>query len=62
MSRGKCRYLGCTSFAIWTDVDTDEEFCGAHAVLVIDEDPSVEKRRDFADEYARDAEREAKAS
>ncbi len=61
--RSGCAHLGCTSFAIWEDVDTGTMFCGAHAVLVIDsgDDESKQKRADFADEYKRDADREARS-
>jgi hypothetical protein len=59
--RPRCQYIACRSYAIWTDVDSGEQFCGAHAVLRMnsdDEDDSKEKRREFAAEYARDAARE----
>lgn len=63
MSRPECEYLGCRSYGIWQDVDTGKVYCGAHSCVVIDEgeDPSIEKRRDFADEYKRDADREARS-
>jgi hypothetical protein len=58
--RATCSRLGCGSYAIWTDVDDDRAYCGAHAVLVIDDADVKEKRRDFAAEYKRDADREAR--
>lgn len=57
--RSECNYLGCRSYGIWKDVDTGKVYCGAHSCIVIDGiDDAREKRREFADEYARDAARE----
>ena len=57
--RARCAYLGCRSYGIWKDMDDGREYCGAHSCIVIDTDVTSEKRRQFADEYKRDADREA---
>lgn len=59
--RPRCDYLGCRSYGIWQDTDDGRVYCGAHSCIVIDsgDDESAQKRKDFSEEYARDAEREA---
>lgn len=55
-----CSYLGCREPGIWRDEDDDRLYCGGHQIYVRPDDADVrEKRRDFADEYARDAKQEA---
>lgn len=55
-----CSYLNCREPGIWVDEDDGRKYCGAHLIYVrpVDDDESRQKRRDFADEYARDAARE----
>lgn len=60
--RGCCAALGCKSYAIWLDVDTGREFCGAHSIIELmrmDDDAKDrrERRKDIGDEWARDAAR-----
>lgn len=59
--RPPCGYLGCQSYGIWQDMDDGRVYCGAHSCIVVDrpDDESAQKRKDFADEYKRDADREA---
>lgn len=57
----RCVYLNCREPGIWQDEDGEpgEVYCGAHLIYVDDE--SAQKRTDFADEYKRDADREARS-
>lgn len=59
--RPLCTYLGCRLPGIWTDVDTDRVYCGAHSCIVIDgineERDRADRRKDVGDEWKRDAAR-----
>jgi hypothetical protein len=50
-----CSHPGCERRGVWKDEDTGLSYCDGHTG-VIDE---AEDRRDFAEEYARAAAREA---
>jgi hypothetical protein len=58
-----CSFMGCRSPGLWTDDEDGRPYCGAHLIYVayrdVCDDEAKQKRRDFSDEYARDAEREA---
>jgi hypothetical protein len=57
---GICAHDGCFRSGTWIDEDDGRGYCGEHVVFVapVSDDEARQKRRDFADEYARDAARE----
>ena len=61
--KGICAHAGCFRSGTWIDEDDGKGYCGEHIIFVapVDDDVTREKRRDFADEYKRDADREARS-
>lgn len=58
---GVCAHAGCFRSGTWIDEDDGRGYCGEHTIFVapVAHDEVAQKRRDFADEYKRDADREA---
>jgi hypothetical protein len=60
---GLCQHPDCFRSGTWIDEDDGKGYCGEHIIFVLtpkDDEPR-QKRKDFAAEYARDAEREARS-
>lgn len=55
-----CAHDGCFRSGTWIDEEDGRGYCGEHLIYVMPacDDVIAEKRRDFADDYARDAARE----
>lgn len=59
--RGVCAHAGCFRSGTWIDEDDGKGYCGEHILSVAPVDDAAEKRRDFAADYKRDADREARS-
>jgi hypothetical protein len=55
---GICAHSGCFRSGTWVDEDDGRGYCGEH-IIDVAPPPEDSKRADFADEYKRDADREA---
>jgi hypothetical protein len=58
---GICAHGGCFRSGTWVDEDDGKGYCGEHIIFVASA-PEDTKRADFAAEYKRDADREARRS